>query len=139
MQRAAGFHNILLEDHRIERCSICFTVGFTSEPDQDANCISDRDKLAVEALNVVGLRIFCLVAHSHRTLKATKVFQGSPCWGTVQVVVRGILGCVLLLSTVPVLFLLGTLGYISRRIKCIGAFYWRILKVYFPPGTLLSS
>lgn len=56
----------------------------------------------------------------------------------VDVVVRGILVCVLLLPVVPVLFLLGTLGYISRRIKCIGAFYWRILKVYFPTGSLLS-
>lgn len=111
-----------------------------SEPDQDANCISDRDKLAIEVLNVVGLRIFCLVAHSHRKLKPTKICQGfsSSHWGTAQVVVRGILVCALLLLIVPVLLLLGTPGFISRRIKCIGAFYWRILKFYFPTETLLN-
>lgn len=89
---------------------------------------------------MVDLRIFCPVAHSHRKLKTSKVCQedGSSLWGTAQVVVRGILVGALLLPIVPILFLLGTLGYISRRIKCVGAFYWKILKVYFPTGMLLS-
>lgn len=78
------------------------------------------------------------MAHSHRKLKPTKV-QGfsSSHWGTAQVVVRGILVRALLLPVVAVL-LLGTPGFISRRIKCIGAFYWRILKFYFPTETLLN-
>lgn len=120
-----------------QRCSVCFTNVFISEPDQDENFISDRDELAIEVLNMVGLRIFCLLAHSHRKLKPTKVCQGdsSSLWDTAQDVVRDILVFALLLPVIPVLFLLGTLGYISRRIKCIGAFDWRILKVYFPTGT----
>lgn len=83
---------------------------------------------------MVGLRLFCLVAHSHRKLKSTQVCL----WDIMpRVAVRGILVCALL-PVVPILFLLGTPGYISKRIKCDRTFYWRVLKVYFPIGTLLS-
>lgn len=50
----------------------------------------------------------------------------------------GILVCALLPSVVPILSLLGTPGYISKRIKCDRAFYWKILKVYFHAGILFS-
>lgn len=38
-----GFLTSFLKGHGTERCSICFINVFISEPDQDANCISDRD------------------------------------------------------------------------------------------------
>lgn len=52
------FITSFLKGCRPERCSVCFINVFISEPDQDANCISDRDELATEGLNVAGLRIF---------------------------------------------------------------------------------
>lgn len=102
--------------------------------------IEANKQIAVEVLIMVGLRLFCLVAHSHRKLEPTQVclWNSSSCSGLLSGVFWFVRFSSLLPHSCPHFFFLGTPGYISKRIKCDEAFYWRVLKVYFPIGTLLS-
>lgn len=100
--------------------------------------IEVNNQVAVEVVNMVSLRFFCLVAHSHRKLKLTQVCLEDNSSTVAQGWCQGHCGRCTSPLCHPHSSLRGTPGYISRDIKCNGTFYWRVLKVYFLTETLVS-